>query len=466
MTPFIPHRPTAKQTAFLLLDDFTEGFYGGAAGGGKSDALLMAALQYVDVPGYAALLLRRSFSDLALPGALMDRAYGWLGPTAAKWDSQEHKWVFPSGAIIQFGYLDDSKSRYRYQSAEFQMVGFDELTQFTIDEYLFLLTRLRRLVASGVPIRARAASNPGGIGHEWVKGHFIPSVVRDPVTGHPTGEIVYPRSERGQLRPFIPARLHDNPHIDRVEYEATLSLVDPVLRAQMLDGDWNARPPGGKFKRSWFTILPSAPKIVKRLWFWDLASTEDTGKNDPDSTAGAHIGLTPQGQVVIIEIVTTKATAAGVEQFVESHVSRTDPEAPGVPVWIEEEPGSSGKSVVSTFQRRVLPGRAVRGWRPTGDKVTRADPLSALAERGSVMLVQGPWIADFLSEAEAFGSLDQIGRPAWSHDDRVDAVTGGYNRLTRGADASSQTYAEPAAQTPVIRKGGLVLRGTRYIDKE
>ena len=121
---YIPHKPTPKQLAFLMLDN-SEALFGGAAGGGKSDALLMAALQYVNVPGYAALLLRKSYTDLALPGALMDRAKAWLMPTDARWRDSSKTWQFPSGATLTFGYLEHMGDEYRYQSTEFQMIGFD-----------------------------------------------------------------------------------------------------------------------------------------------------------------------------------------------------------------------------------------------------------------------------------------------------------------------------------------------------
>ena len=150
-TRYIPHSPTAKQLAFLLLD-IPEALYGGAAGGGKSDALLMAALQYVSVPSYAALLLRRTYADLSLPGALMSRAFEWLIPTDARWKSSEKTWVFPSGATLTFGYLDHSGSEYRYQSSEFQFIGFDELTQFRESQYRYLFSRLRRLADDSVPL--------------------------------------------------------------------------------------------------------------------------------------------------------------------------------------------------------------------------------------------------------------------------------------------------------------------------
>ena len=195
LTQFIPHQPTAKQAAFLWLPN-REALFGGAAGGGKSDALLMAALQYVDIPNYAALLLRRTYADLALPGAIMDRAEQWLTGTNARWNQQEKTWYFPSGSTLTFGYLQHEKDKYRYQSSEFQFIGFDELTQFTETMYTYLFSRLRRLENSNVPLRMRGATNPGGIGHAWVHERFVVSAK--------TGRI------------FIPAKLADNPYLDQV----------------------------------------------------------------------------------------------------------------------------------------------------------------------------------------------------------------------------------------------------------
>ena len=133
----------------------------------------MAALQYVDVPGYAALLFRRTYADLNLPGALMDRAHQWLGATAARWNAHDHRWTFPSGATLTFGYLETERDKYRYQSSELQYIGFDELTQFPESQYTYLFSRLRRLGDSEVPLRMRSASNPGGEGHEWVRARFV-----------------------------------------------------------------------------------------------------------------------------------------------------------------------------------------------------------------------------------------------------------------------------------------------------
>src|SRR5262249_36030776 len=104
--PWIAQRPTAKQATALQLDHVPEVFYGGSCGGGKSSWLLMEALKYVQVPGYCALLLRRTLTDLALPGALMDRAHQWLDGTAARWSEKGKTWYFPSGATLTFGFLE------------------------------------------------------------------------------------------------------------------------------------------------------------------------------------------------------------------------------------------------------------------------------------------------------------------------------------------------------------------------
>jgi hypothetical protein len=247
---YSPQDPEPPQHAFLLLDELEtlEAFYGGAAGGGKSSALLMAALRYVDIPNYAAILFRKTFTELALPEALIARSHEWLAGSDARWNGGDYRWTFPSGATLSFGYLQSKNDRYRYQGAAFQFIGFDEATHFDEDEYRYLFTRLRRPSGiaddhplSRVPLRMRAASNPGGRGHKWVKRRFID---RLPDEDNPEDT-----PEKCRARVFIPARLQDNPHLDQEAYIASLSEVDPELRAQMLEGDWDAGNTGDVFAR-------------------------------------------------------------------------------------------------------------------------------------------------------------------------------------------------------------------------
>ena len=228
---YSPHGPTSKQQTALMLprllspDRASEIFYGGAAGGGKSDWLLMAALEYVDVPGYSALIVRRTFSELALPGAIMARSKEWLSKTDARWNEQQKQWLFPSGATLQFAYLERMDHVYRYQSAEFQFIGFDELTQFEELPYRYLFSRLRRPEEgplSNVPLRMFSASNPGGIGGLWVKKRFVKG------------------DHRAENRVFVSAKIDDNPHLDRASYRMSLSHLPHGLQQQLMNGDWDA----------------------------------------------------------------------------------------------------------------------------------------------------------------------------------------------------------------------------------
>lgn len=408
--PFCPHVPTIKQARYLL-DFGLESLYGGAAGGGKSDGLLMSALQFVHVPRYAALILRRTFRDLDQPGALMDRAREWFDPTEAKWSEQRHAWRFPSGAIIQFGYLEHEKQKFRYQSSEFQFIGFDELTQFSESQYRYLFTRLRRpdsgpgaSALGSVPLRMRGASNPGGEGHEWVKRRFIDSKERS--------------------RQFHPATLKDNPHLDQAAYRASLAQLDPVTRAQMERGDWDVRAVGNMFRREWFVsqlLDTSQPGATVR--YWDLASTEynpNAPSRDPDWTAGARLTRLSNGNCVIDDVVRFRKNPADTERAIQL---TAEMDGPDVPIWIEQEPGSSGKITVSHYSRNVLPTFEVHGRAPTRDKISMARPWSARASRGEVAIVRGDWMSAFFDEIEAF--------PSGGHDDMVDAVSGAYDILFR-----------------------------------
>ncbi len=409
-SPYIPQAPTRRQALFLALP-VREALYGGAAGGGKSSALLMAALMYADTPGYAALLLRRTYTDLALPGALMSRSHEWLSGSDASWSDRERTWTFPSGATLSFGYLAEANDRYRYQGSEFSFLGWDELTQFTRDDYSYLHHRLRRGASSRVPLRMRAATNPGGRGHEWVRQHFL---VEGP---HAIDE----RTGLRTPRLYVPARLDDNPHVDRETYETSLAQLDAVTRAQLRDGNWDVRPPGQMFRREWWHVEEAAPIGVFKaaVRHWDLAATAATPGTDPDWTAGTLLARADDGRFWILDQTAIRETPGAVERAVRATAERDGRE---VAVVIEQEPGAAGKMTVQRFAG-LLAGWNVHGLRPSGPKASRAAALAAQAEAGNVVLLRGPWITAWMDEAEAF--------PSGAHDDRVDSASGALAWLTR-----------------------------------
>jgi predicted phage terminase large subunit-like protein len=446
---YIPHLPTTRQAAFLFLS-CQEAFYGGAGGGGKSDALLMAALQYADVPGYSALIIRRNFSDLALPNALMDRANVWLrGRKDARWNDNRKQWMFSGGATLTFGFLEGTRDADRYASAEFHFIGVDELTQFSEKQYVDLFARLRKprcircdfdqeyrrhhetaherqqekcitckelererlrgrgrmphLEAAHIPLRMRSASNPGNVGHDWVKRRFVAR------TGAPAGD-----------RIFIPARLDDNPHINGDEYVKSLLNLDPITRARILRGDWEARSMRGVLKREWFEIVDTIPSELSLARYWDTAYQK---KKTSDYTVGVKYGVSRDGISYIVHIARMKGNPHEVETFI-ANVAGQDSRS--IRIILQQEPGSGSALWIGAMQRGVLLGYPVQADAVRGTKFERSQPFRAAAEASHVKLLRGAWNDDFLDECEQFSPDER----EYEHDDQIDAACGAFNLIT------------------------------------
>ena len=276
--PWIPdHIKTGvfpKQAEFLAYEG-REALYGGAAGSAKSVALLVAALQYVEQPGYSALILRRTYKQLAKSDSIMMKAKDWLlgrsdlAGRVVQWRETDHKFTFPSGATLEFGHMDSDSAVHDYQGGSWPFVGVDEATQFTPLMLAYPRTRQRRPTGSKLPIRWRGATNPGGISHDYIKARYVKA---------PDGS-----NPQTPDRQFFPARLADNPHIDQADYVRQLkeSGIDGILLAQLLDGDWDAVA-GGRFVREWFggyridrenspdyVLLIRNGQVVERFnWAW------------------------------------------------------------------------------------------------------------------------------------------------------------------------------------------------------
>lgn len=402
---FCPEEASITQKVFLRTNAL-EALFGGAAGGGKSSALLMAAMQHLDVPGYSAILFRRTFADLSLPGALMDRFRNWISSyDEVHWNSNTYVATFPSGARISFGYLNNQNDYLRYKGSEFQFIGMDEVTEIRENDYRYLFSRLRR-PSSGplakIPLRMRAASNPAP---NWVRQRFI-------VEGSSTGRV------------FVPSKLTDNPGIDAFSYRQALASLDPIERRRLEEGDWWATTLGTMFDRTSFIIIDpnEVPKVgptARACRFWDLAATEPSSSNpDPDWTVGTLM-LFENGVAYVLDVKRARLKGEKVEQMIAQTAAE---DGPAVAVRMEQEPGSSGKALVDQYSRYVIPGYDFMGIRSTGDKITRARPFAAAAANGNVRLVRAPWLTDWMDEMSTFPE-------AASHDDQVDSVVGAYTFL-------------------------------------
>lgn len=232
--------PQPKQIEFMQRPEY-EVFYGGAAGGGKSDSLLIEALRQVHIPHYRGLIIRKTYPQLS---ELIDRSYELYTQAfrKAKYNGSEHVWKFPSGAKIYFGSLHHTKDRLQYQGKRYDFIGFDELTHFTWDEYSYLFSR-NRPSGEGTRVYMRATGNPGGIGHGWVKSRFITAappktrIWEEYDIDAPNGEKI--KMKRDRI--FIPSSVFDNPALLRnnPEYLASLAMMNEAEKKALLYGDWD-----------------------------------------------------------------------------------------------------------------------------------------------------------------------------------------------------------------------------------
>lgn len=235
------------QTAFLASAE-REVLYGGAAGGGKSYAMLADPLRYMTHPQFSGLLLRHTTEELRELIWKSQELYPKIYP-GIKWSERKMQWEAPSGARLWMSYLDRDEDVLRYQGLAFSWIGFDELTQWhTPFPWNYMRSRLRT-AAPDLPIYMRATTNPGGPGHAWVKKMFIdPSAPGKSfwATDVETGEtLIYPKghSKEGQplfKRRFIPALLSDNPYLMQTgDYETMLLSLPEHQRKQLLEGNWD-----------------------------------------------------------------------------------------------------------------------------------------------------------------------------------------------------------------------------------
>lgn len=414
---------TTKQAEFLCYEG-REGLFGGAAGGGKSVALLAASLQWIEEPGCNSLILRRTYAQLSKSDSILNKSKEWLmgrkdrQGREAKWNGDQKKWTFPNGSTLEFGHMDTEDAKFNYQGGIWAFIGVDEATQFTEPMLAYPRSRQRRPSSARYPLRWRGATNPGGVGHDAIKTRYIKDAQgNDPSTPD---------------RQFFPAKLADNPNIDRDAYVTALreSGVDPLTLAQLLDGDWDAVP-GGRFRRDWFRRYtwrgdyctlhtPTGEKEFKprdsyRFLTVDPAASEST---TADYTVVSAWTVSPWADLVWLGCDRFRADIPDIVPRLARSVRRFEPRVTGI------EAVASNRAVLQIAQRWTDPVIVCMGLDKAGqDKLVHATPAMALASTGRIYLPDSSAdptfpLSDVLSELVRFTGTDED-----SHDDIVDTLS-------------------------------------------
>lgn len=433
--------------------------YGGAAGGGKSFALLLDPLRDKDNPLFRSVLFRRESTQLIKPGQLWDESqslYRLVGGTPKQ--SPQLEWLFPRaprskvGARIVLSHLNQESDKYAWQGGQVAHMGFDEVTHFTRTQFFYMQSRVRSM--SGVLGRVRATCNPDP--DSWVKEFILWWLddegqyaredragklrwfirVNDELVWADTREELVARypsdGKHAKSATFIPALLTDNRILMEKDpgYEANLNAQCLVDRERLKKGDWKIRESAGNmFRREWFRIVDAIPANCTAIRYWDRAGSEDPEKQkkkssgDPDYTVGVLLLRCPSGIFYVKHVVRFRGTPLDVETAIRNTASQDGYE---VSIGIEQDPGQAGKAEAG-YHIRNLAGYDVRAVAVSKNKIVRAKPASAQAEAGNIRLLRGEWNEPFLQELENF--------PGNGHDDQVDGLSGALNALCEMSDS-------------------------------
>ena len=432
-------RPQLRQEIFMS-SPADVAIFGGAAGGGKTWALLLEPVRHYMNPGFGAVIFRRTIPELTHEGALWDEAGKLYPHLNGEPNKNDHQYTFPSGSRITFSHMQNEGDKEAWKSAQVPLIEFDQLETFTRTQFFYMFSRNRSMCGVKPYIRATCNPEPGWLADFlawWIAedGYAIPERSGQIRWMVQENDVVYwadTAEELMETHPgslpksvtFILSTVYDNQKLLEAnpEYLANLQAL-PLIDCERLLGDrerggnWKIKPSAGKvFNKAWFEIVDAVPAGGRQLRFWDLAATEKKLKNDPDFTASVE-GKQIKGITYVLDVTNDQIDPAATDTHM-INIAKQDGKT--VSIRFEQEGGASGKRDAHHITTMLI-GYDVRGVPPESDKITRAKPFAAQALAGNVKLLRAPWNDMFLNHLH--------GQPDLPHDDMMDAASGMFNEL-------------------------------------
>lgn len=424
--------------------------YGGAAGGGKTYALLLEMLRHKDIKNFGAVIFRKNFTQITAEGGLWDssvKLYTQV-PDAEQRKSPKLHWKFKGGKLT-FAHLDREEDLQAWQGTEIAYLGFDELTHFSRHQFLYMLSRNRS--TCGVKPYVRATCNPDS--DSWVADFVSWWINQD--TGYPIKErsgvvrymcvindVIYWGDTPDELASnhginpeecksvtFIASKLEDNKILMKSDpsYLSNLKAMTDVDMERLLYGNWKIKAQAGRyFKRTQIPIDGYYEKIPDDVIYWcrawDLAATDEDENGDADYTAGVLIGLRKNNRYIVADVINKQVKAGDVEKLIRmTAISDRKKYGFSYRVRIPQDPGGAGKIVAKQYLNG-LSGFDVKAEPVSGSKELRATPFAAQWQNGFVDVLIAEWNEMYFSQLESF--------PESKHDDMVDASSDAFNELT------------------------------------
>ena len=428
--------------------------YGGAAGGGKTFALLMEALRHVHNPRFGALIFRETYSQITKQGGLWDESMDLYPRFGGVPNVSKLRWRFPDGGRIGFEHFERDSRLGDWRGAQIPLIEIDQLEQFSSKRFWGLVERNRS--ACGVQPYMRASCNPRpGWLREMLRwwigsdGFPVPSrsgvlrwfmrIEEELIWADTAAELQarYPSEHPPQSMTFILSKVTDNQILlkKNPRYQSILRSLHRVERMRQEEGNWDVTEADGIFEVENLQVVDDSPRSAARVRYWDKAGTEGGG----DESAGVLIAKSADGLFWVEDVVVGKLSSLQRNKLI-SQTAQLDKALRGrVVTWVEQEPGSGGKESAE-ISIRELAGHEVYAERVTGDKLTRAGPLAAQIEAGNVRLVAGDWNAGFIEELRACPN------GKWN---RVDASSGAFNKVA-GMMVQSGTRVHVPSGTSVL----------------
>ena len=423
--------------------------FGGARGGGKTFSLLLEGLRHVSTKGFGAVIFRRTFPRITAEGGMWDQSLDLYSKAGGKPKQHNLTWHFPRGAKVQFAHLQHETSLQEWQGAQICLLAFDELCEFTAKQFWTLFGSNRS--TCGVRPYIRATCNPDA--ESWVADLLKWWI--DQETGYPIAEragklrwfarksdeliwgntpmevkVRAGRKSRPRSLTFIPAKLEDNPTLEKTnpEYRANLEALPLVERERFLAGNWKIRPQAGlMFPRHAWKFCDVVPAGARFCRAWDKAGTSASEGNKGARTAGVLLAE-ESGRFYVVDVRAGRWGDLEREREIRNTAELDAARYGHVRVRLEQEPGSGGKDS-ALWTVRNLAGFDVKYKTASGEKAARWRPFASQVQAGNVLIVKGDWnFADYTQE------LDQL-----SGDRKQDA-----NRLKDCADASADAFSELA----------------------